>query len=84
MVGQLLEPLDGSLAQRRSIARDRRLAGLFHSRQPAVKRLDQLLELADQIRGAQRHDDPPIRPPPIWPPSRREPFQISPHLVQRQ
>ena len=78
IANEISQPLNGFRAQRRGITRDGRLADLFDARHSPVQRSDQFRELAGEIIWSSHQRLP------IGLASRREAFQISPQLPQRQ
>ena len=77
--GELRQSLDSLRSQRRGIAGDGRFARLFNARHSPVQRSDQFRELAGEIIWSSHHVC--LR---LGLVSRREAFQISPQLPQRQ
>ena len=76
---QLREPFDRLFAQRGCVPRDRSLAGLLDARHAAVERRNQLAELAYELIARHRHGFDTARLE-----FRRDTFQTSPQLPQRQ
>ncbi len=77
--GELCKPLDGFLAQRRGVPRDRGLACLFDARHASIERGNEFAELTHDLLARHLHGFAPLRLE-----FRRETFQISPQLPQRQ
>ena len=79
MIFELRDPFQGLDLERRRVAGDRRFACSLDLRDSAVQRGNQLVQLTNEPRPNQRHARTPYRGV-----CRRESFQISPQLVQRQ
>ena len=78
-LGKLREASDGFLAKRGGVAGDGRFPRLLDAGDAPIEGRDQLLQITRELGSAHRH-----RPAPSRTACRREAFQTSPQLMQRQ
>ena len=79
MILELSDPFQGLDLECLRIARNRRLARSLYLRDSAVQRRNEFVKVTNEIVSNQRH-----RRAPYCGACRRESFQTSPQLVQRQ